>query len=51
MIDSPSSADVANAERFARLGIAADAEGAARVREEFARWLETLLRSRRDAVQ
>lgn len=39
MIDSPSSADVANAERFARLGIAADAEGAARVREEFARWL------------
>lgn len=39
MIDSMSSADVANAERFERIGIAADAGSAARTREEFARWL------------
>ena len=45
MIDSPSSADVANAERFERIGIAADAENAARIREEFACWLEQFLRS------
>jgi serine/threonine-protein kinase RsbW len=40
MIDSVSRADVANAERFERLGIAADAGSASRVREEFAGWLE-----------
>ena len=40
MIDSVSSADIANAERFERLGIAADAETASRTREEFAKWLE-----------
>jgi anti-sigma regulatory factor (Ser/Thr protein kinase) len=40
MIDSVSSADVANAERFERIGIPADAGAAARTREEFARWLE-----------
>ena len=40
MMYFPSSTDVANTERFERIGIAADAENAARVREEFARWLE-----------
>jgi serine/threonine-protein kinase RsbW len=39
MIDSMSSAELANAELFARVGIAADVESAARIREEFARWL------------
>jgi anti-sigma regulatory factor (Ser/Thr protein kinase) len=40
MIDSMSAADVANAERFERIGIAADAESAGRTRKEFAQWLE-----------
>jgi anti-sigma regulatory factor (Ser/Thr protein kinase) len=40
MIDSVSWADVANAERFERIGIAADAESASRIREEFAGWLK-----------
>lgn len=40
MFDSVSSADVANAERFERIGIAADAESAFRIREEFGRWLK-----------
>lgn len=40
MIDSTSRADVADAERFARIGIPADAESASRIREEFAGWLE-----------
>ena len=40
MIDSMSSADVANAERFERIGIAADAESASRIREEFTEWLK-----------
>jgi serine/threonine-protein kinase RsbW len=39
MIDSMSSADVGNAERFERIGIAADACSATRTREEFAGWL------------
>ncbi len=39
MIDSPSPADVANAECFARVGLAANAESAAAAREEFADWL------------
>jgi serine/threonine-protein kinase RsbW len=42
MIDSVSSADAANTandEHFERIGIAADARGAARTREEFAGWL------------
>ena len=39
MIDSMSSADVADAERFERIGIRADAGTAARTREEFTRWL------------
>ena len=43
MIDSPSSADVAKPERFERIGIAADAENASRIREEFACWLEQFL--------
>lgn len=41
MIESASSAGIANAERFERFGVAADAEGAARTRTEFARWLAT----------
>jgi serine/threonine-protein kinase RsbW len=41
MIDSVSAADVSSAERFARVGVAADGEAAARLREEFARWLGT----------
>ena len=40
MIESVSAANVSNAERFARVGVAADGEAAARLREEFARWLE-----------
>ena len=40
MIESMSAADVANAERFARIGITADAESAGRTRKEFARWLD-----------
>lgn len=39
MIDSVSSADVANGARFERIGISADAGTAARAREQFARWL------------
>jgi serine/threonine-protein kinase RsbW len=39
MIDSMSSADVANDERFQRIGIAADAPTAARTRAEFTHWL------------
>lgn len=39
MIDSVP-ADVANTERFTRVGMPADAHTAAHVREEFARWLE-----------
>jgi serine/threonine-protein kinase RsbW len=40
MINSTSAADVASAERFKRVGIAADARSAGRTREEFAQWLE-----------
>lgn len=40
MIESMSAADVDNADRFERLGIAADGLGAAQIREEFAQWLE-----------
>lgn len=40
MIDSMFSADIADAERFDRIGIAADAGSAARAREEFSRWLQ-----------
>ncbi|MCW2650436.1 MAG: serine/threonine-protein kinase RsbW [Mycobacterium sp.] len=40
MIDSTSSADVANAERFRRIGVVADAGSAAYTREEFATWLQ-----------
>jgi anti-sigma regulatory factor (Ser/Thr protein kinase) len=39
MIDSMRTADVANSERFERIGIAADARAAARIRDEFASWL------------
>ncbi len=39
MIDSMPAAEVANAERFERLGIAATLQTAARTREEFATWL------------
>ena len=35
------SADVANGERFERIGIAADPESVARIREQFADWLES----------
>ncbi|BBY16024.1 ATP-binding protein [Mycolicibacterium litorale] len=40
MIDSVSAANVSNAERFTRLGIAADGQAASRVREEFGHWLD-----------
>jgi serine/threonine-protein kinase RsbW len=40
MIDSVPQADVANAERFERIGIAADAGSVSHIREQFARWLE-----------
>jgi serine/threonine-protein kinase RsbW len=39
MIDSMSSVGVANAERFERVGIVADAQTAAQTRDEFAAWL------------
>jgi serine/threonine-protein kinase RsbW len=39
MIDSMPAADVANAERFERIGLAATLETAARTRDEFAAWL------------
>jgi serine/threonine-protein kinase RsbW len=39
MIDSMPTADVADAERFERVGIAADAQTASRTRDEFAAWL------------
>lgn len=39
MIDSMPTADVANAERFERVGIMADAQTASRTRDEFADWL------------
>ncbi|MBV9090591.1 MAG: ATP-binding protein [Mycobacteriaceae bacterium] len=39
MIDSTPSAGVANAERFERIGITADAQNAARTREQFTDWL------------
>jgi serine/threonine-protein kinase RsbW len=39
MIDSMPAADVANAERFERIGLAATLETAARTRDEFAEWL------------
>ncbi|BCI53334.1 anti-sigma regulatory factor [Mycolicibacterium litorale] len=41
MIDSVSAANVSNAERFTRFGIAADGQAASRVREEFGHWLDT----------
>lgn len=41
MIDSVSAANVSNAERFTRIGLAADGEAASRVREEFGQWLDT----------
>ena len=40
MIESVSAAGVANAERFERTGIAADAESVCCIRERFAEWLE-----------
>ena len=40
MINSVSQADAANAERFKRTGITAEAESVSRIREEFAGWLE-----------
>jgi serine/threonine-protein kinase RsbW len=40
MIDSVSAANVSHAERFTRIGIAADGLAASRVREEFAHWLD-----------
>jgi serine/threonine-protein kinase RsbW len=43
MTNSMSSTDVANAERFERIGVEADAESASRTREEFACWLERFL--------
>lgn len=42
MIDSVPS-NVANAERFVRVGLPADAHSAAHTREEFARWLQQYL--------
>src|ERR1700755_1780684 len=39
MIDAMQSADVENAERFERVGIAADARTASQARSEFAAWL------------
>jgi serine/threonine-protein kinase RsbW len=39
MIDSMPPVEVANAERFERFGLDADAETVARVRQEFAEWL------------
>jgi serine/threonine-protein kinase RsbW len=39
MIDSMPAADVANAERFERLGLTATLQTAARIRDEFAEWL------------
>lgn len=39
MIDSMSTADVANADRFARIGVAATPQTAAHTRDEFAAWL------------
>lgn len=39
MIEPMPTADVANAERFARLGVVADARTAGQIRDEFARWL------------
>lgn len=39
MIDSMPAADVANAERFERVGLAATLATAARTRDEFAEWL------------
>ncbi len=40
MFDSMSRTDVADAERFERIGVTADAQSASRIREEFARWLQ-----------
>jgi serine/threonine-protein kinase RsbW len=39
MIDSMPAADLANAERFERIGLAATLQSAAQTREEFAEWL------------
>ena len=39
MIDSMPTADVANADRFERIGVAATPELVARTRDEFAQWL------------
>lgn len=39
MIESMPTADVANAERFERVGVSATPEVAARLRDEFAAWL------------
>jgi serine/threonine-protein kinase RsbW len=40
MIDSMPPAEVANAERFERFGLDADAQAVARTRREFAQWLQ-----------
>lgn len=40
MIYSVSAANVSNAERFTRIGIAADGQTASRVREDFGHWLD-----------
>lgn len=42
MIDSLPRAHVANAERFERVGVAADPRTAAQTRDEFARWLRSV---------
>lgn len=39
MIDSMPTADVANAERFERVGVAATPQTAAQMRDDFAQWL------------
>ena len=39
MIDSMPTTDVADAERFERIGVVADARTAGRIRDEFAEWL------------
>lgn len=43
MIESMPKYDVANAERFERIGVKADPHNAARTRDEFARWLQDAL--------
>lgn len=44
MIDSMPTTDVADAERFERIGVVADAATAGRIRDEFAQWLRLFFR-------